>query len=622
MKKKNYFSGFSARIAFAIIALTGALLTGCYKDDGLDVNSQVGEVVLPDATYTINGSVIDGKTGAAVTGATVTVSPSTNFTLTGNSFTATVQPGNVTITVSATDYATVTKVVTINAIEAGQAAVYSQIIPMVSTIVEPVSRIVDFDVTVDAFLADDNTPFTACTAALYDATGTTAVSMTGVSAGIYKLVVTPTDLTLYETYTSIITLDEVVVPADFEGNLKRNFAVDINKVSQRVAESTYTCYFINYNGNGAFNVTSAQLTVEGVVEVSAAMASTISYTLPTADATDKEIAVVYTYKNMAGVVKTGRAVFSEDETTLSVVINPSKTASAVWQTSVKKGIVKAGTTSYEDTEIIVQSNTNATLNGVALTQPISLERDYVAEETDPSTLIAFEGKPDGTVFSTPIEILFNDNWGAQLGKLDMSYLDGSTWTVDTDGGSITTGTGTYTMNVKHFSTFRAAVPMTDAVAKSEETQSTTFTVNKANENDQQITVKVQFTAEAGTEYNTTIADAVKAAGFTNANAAAVVSEMIENYLLSLQISNTGITTSTEVKDVTVGANTLFVSYDRVYTYEVNVFTFTVNSKVISLTTKTASKTELTNIVTEDISHGHGHGHGNGNLAGGGIINAE
>ena len=215
MKKKNYFSGFSARIAFAIIALTGALLTGCYKDDGLDVNSQVGEVVLPDATYTINGSVIDGKTGAAVTGATVTVSPSTNFTLTGNSFTATVQPGNVTITVSATDYATVTKVVTINAIEAGQAAVYSQIIPMVSTIVEPVSRIVDFDVTVDAFLADDNTPFTACTAALYDATGTTAVSMTGVSSGIYKLVVTPTDLTLYEPYTSLITHDEVVVHADF-----------------------------------------------------------------------------------------------------------------------------------------------------------------------------------------------------------------------------------------------------------------------------------------------------------------------------------------------------------------------------------------------------------------------
>ena len=317
MKKKNYFSGFNACKAFAILALSGALLTGCYKDDGLDVNGQVGEVVLPAATYTINGSVIDGATGAAINNAAITVTPSSALKINGGSFTATVQPGDVTITVTATDYTTVTKVVTINAIDAGQAAVYSQIIPMVSTVAEAESRVVDFDVTVDAFLADDKTPFTDCVAQLWDAAGTTVIApMTNVKAGVYKLVVTPNDKTLYEVYTSIITLDEVVVPADFVGNLTRNFVVYISKVAtpdQPIAKTTYSCNFVNINGNGPFNVANANFTVNGDVEATAAYASSISYTLPTADVTDQEFAVVYSYVNLAGVTKSGRAVFADGE---------------------------------------------------------------------------------------------------------------------------------------------------------------------------------------------------------------------------------------------------------------------------------------------------------------------
>ena len=47
MKKKSLFSGFNAKLALTVVALSGALLTGCYKDEGLDVNGPAGEVTLP-----------------------------------------------------------------------------------------------------------------------------------------------------------------------------------------------------------------------------------------------------------------------------------------------------------------------------------------------------------------------------------------------------------------------------------------------------------------------------------------------------------------------------------------------------------------------------------------------
>ena len=53
MKKKSLFSGFNAKLALTVVALSGALLTGCYKDEGLDVNGPAGEVTLPAPVYTI-----------------------------------------------------------------------------------------------------------------------------------------------------------------------------------------------------------------------------------------------------------------------------------------------------------------------------------------------------------------------------------------------------------------------------------------------------------------------------------------------------------------------------------------------------------------------------------------
>ncbi|MDO4163104.1 MAG: PEGA domain-containing protein [Bacteroides sp.] len=71
MKKKNFFSGFNAKLALTAVALTGALLTGCYKDDGLDASTPTGTTELPAAVYTITGTVIDGETMAPISGITV-----------------------------------------------------------------------------------------------------------------------------------------------------------------------------------------------------------------------------------------------------------------------------------------------------------------------------------------------------------------------------------------------------------------------------------------------------------------------------------------------------------------------------------------------------------------------
>ena len=51
MKKKSFFNGYNAKLALAVVALTGSLLTGCYKDEGLDIIDPDQSVTLP---WTLN----------------------------------------------------------------------------------------------------------------------------------------------------------------------------------------------------------------------------------------------------------------------------------------------------------------------------------------------------------------------------------------------------------------------------------------------------------------------------------------------------------------------------------------------------------------------------------------
>ena len=620
MKKKSFFRSFNAKTALFAVMVSGALLTGCYKDDGLDVEGPTGETTLPAATYTLNGTVIDGKTGEAIEGATVTVTPSTAFTAKSNSFTATVAPGDVTISVTKDGYKPVSKIVTINAIAAGQSAVYSQIISMVSTAVPPVSKVAKYDVDAIAF-SEDNVSV-AATAKLYDVTGATEVAMQNVAAGAYKLVVTPADQNKYDVYTSIVTLDEVVVPADFEGNLKKVFVAYLTEKVAPVENVTYSYSFRDLAGTSSFNVQSASLTIDGEVVATIAGYHTIKYTLPKADAEGHEFAVVYTYLDEAGVERYGRAAFAPGKTTGTANIDTSATSSPSTEVGVgEDGKLVAGSTVTDGGTIIVDNNIIATIDGTPIAEPISIQRKVAEELEDETALRVYEGTPAGTVFSEPIKIAFKDVYGTELGDLTLMYKEGDNWVEDTKGGSVTTGASTYTMNVKHFSTFKAVAKMTTVEAPSTtDVDTKTIEVNKKNDADDKITVKVKMQAVIGTEFETSIVDAVKKAGFTNTMAIQKIAEMVESRLLALGLSNTGITEYEQTQDFEIAGRTAFVSYDRARTYKLESFTFTVNGKNIVINTKTAVKTELTNPILT--YYGHGHTHGGDNLSGGGIIDAE
>ena len=156
MKKKSFLSGINTKIVLAALALSSVMLTGCYKDEGLDTNGPAGVVTLPDATYTLTGSIYDAETMEAITPTSVTVTNST-ATVKQGSYSAVVAPGDVTITVKAASYKDVTTTVYIQPVEKGQAVVYTQPIAMISSAVKP--ELVDqtYNLNVKAFELDGMT---------------------------------------------------------------------------------------------------------------------------------------------------------------------------------------------------------------------------------------------------------------------------------------------------------------------------------------------------------------------------------------------------------------------------------------------------------------------------------
>ncbi|MDL2299264.1 carboxypeptidase-like regulatory domain-containing protein [Bacteroides sp. OttesenSCG-928-E20] len=67
MKKKSFFRSYSAKLALAVLAVSGVLLTGCSKDDGIEIKGPsvtMPEINIPpsDQTYSVVVSVLDAKT--------------------------------------------------------------------------------------------------------------------------------------------------------------------------------------------------------------------------------------------------------------------------------------------------------------------------------------------------------------------------------------------------------------------------------------------------------------------------------------------------------------------------------------------------------------------------------
>ncbi|GEM_PF-5523815 len=98
MKMKSYFSGFNAKMALALLAISGTVLTGCYEKED-------GDVPFPyvplDATYTAVVTVTDEN---GLTDATVTAT-GLSFTSADGAYTATTkESGTYEITATKTGY--------------------------------------------------------------------------------------------------------------------------------------------------------------------------------------------------------------------------------------------------------------------------------------------------------------------------------------------------------------------------------------------------------------------------------------------------------------------------------------------------------------------------------------
>lgn len=146
MKKKTFLSKFAARFMAAALMVSSVAMTGCYKDDGLDVTFPGGSVVIPDATYAISGSVNDFETGNAVNLTSVISSVGT-ATVDGNgafhvTLTKADVPENgvtVNLTFKAEGYDDVQRSVFVKHIADGTSVVYPLSVTLRKTVVyEPV----------------------------------------------------------------------------------------------------------------------------------------------------------------------------------------------------------------------------------------------------------------------------------------------------------------------------------------------------------------------------------------------------------------------------------------------------------------------------------------------------
>jgi hypothetical protein len=125
MKKESLFNGVRAKTTLAIVALSSALFTGCYKDGGLDVNG----VTLSAPSYTITGQVVDAETFSPI--ASATVSGDISATVTNGAFSSKVETAKVyTLSVAATGYTTSSVSVDVKAVNAGQSAIYPVIVAL------------------------------------------------------------------------------------------------------------------------------------------------------------------------------------------------------------------------------------------------------------------------------------------------------------------------------------------------------------------------------------------------------------------------------------------------------------------------------------------------------------
>lgn len=625
MKKKSFLSGFNAKMALTIVALSGALLTGCYKDEGLDVTTPGGSVTIPTATYTLTGTVINAD-GELVTDATVTVTPTTTPVAevqNGASFTAAVAPGSVKITVTPKADAgykgKVEKTVNIIKVPAGQAAVYTETIvltkdaPIVPEEVEAV-----YDLSVVAYGSDamaEALPNEAYTATVSKG-GTPVTALTSLAAGVYNVVITPKDAAKYESYVTTLSLPSVKVAKD----AKALSAQVIGLLTAKSDPKEYAFYSASVNiQNPEAQIISLEIKKNGAV-VSTSGVNSIYYVTEKV-ATDK-IQLVINYSINGTPVEPIVRTFSDSEKAFVVVLKGV-------ELPAKPGDYPLG----DGDELDIDEETGFELDGKTYEGSLDLTRLY---DEDSDILTTYEGTPDGLQFiNKPLHISFNDKFAGELGQLNLQYRDAAgKW--GEDQGSIAGNKGAvvydnakkkYVMNIWHFSAFRARLPIADSfVAKDYDGEVVPMEgeYNNNEETSKDVIIKdVKYLT--GVKFDTTVKEAVEKE-FKNANAAALITARITKILLDSAnlVYSPDFTHEIGVVRVTLPEFSCISDLSSVQSFKETVYTFVVAGKTITITVTAAVKNTVKwTLLSYGHGHGHdhGHGHGSGN-AGGGIVEAE
>lgn len=150
MKKESVFRSFSAKLALAVLAISGAFLAGCSKDDGLDVEVVVP---LPEAKYAVSVTVLDAATMQPLSAA---ITDGTNSTTAATATFSYSSAQTVTITATLADQGSYTSnkattTVAMAEIGKGQSVVYPVVLYFTPKVVEPTMIDLKYDVTLSAY---------------------------------------------------------------------------------------------------------------------------------------------------------------------------------------------------------------------------------------------------------------------------------------------------------------------------------------------------------------------------------------------------------------------------------------------------------------------------------------
>lgn len=603
MKKKSFLSGYTAKIAMVAVALSSAVLTGCYKDEGLDVSTPAGDITFPAATYMLNVSVVD-ETGAPVPTATISVNGTAQPQ--GASCSVAVQPGSVSINATAPGYTSPAndKVITVASLENGQSAVYTEVI-----VLEKTTFAATYNLSVNVVNAEG----TALNAGsdyelkVLGGDGAEVTDLTNIPAGSYTIFVNSLNAA-YESNRTTIDLAAIRVTENTP--LNAGVLVVLNKVEAPVQYLMLYGEVTNFPAN--YENLGLTITKDGVVVAQGN--TTVQYQAVKGDGSVYRL--VFTYRDNEGNEKQETRRYTDIQTSFTIPFSEGEAPAGV---EVENGVVTEETivpVGGGDGMTIAANTQITTSNDEPFTGTLTVSR-FVEEEAETagSTRI-YNGMPSGLKFSTPLQFTFADNWGGELGALNLEYLTNTGWNVE---GTIAAA-DPYVMEVAHFSSFRAQVASEVASETEEVSEETVTTVDKYNDTDNAVTVTCNYTRMEGIVISD-VQSAV-AAQFQNTAAAAVVTSVI-----NARLAQDGYVAQ-EVKEVEASQTFVVQPHSVLNTvkktqYCDNVtYTFTVNEKTITVNVTAYTRVEIDGTDQSSYDHGHGHGHGGDLNAGGGIVEAE